>query len=112
LSNWWLPGEQPRLVKQIREFVQSKPSGDKETSLYELKGIFQSLQLREVSSPEDSLSGNSPSTNERPLLPRQTSARSATAMSAHSDDAHFDFDMMAAHDRNQAMGESPDFDWT
>jgi hypothetical protein len=111
LSNWWLPEEQPRLVRQIRDFVQSKPSGDKETSLYELQGIFKSLQLGEASSPE-SVSGISTIINERPLLARQTSARSTTAFSAASEDTHFDFDIMAAHDRNQALGESPHFEWT
>ncbi|KIW06043.1 uncharacterized protein PV09_03219 [Verruconis gallopava] len=112
LSNWWLPGEQPRLVKQIREFVRSEPSGDKETSLYELRGIFTALQLENASSP-DSLTGTSPLISERPGIGRASSARSMAAFSsAHSDDAQFDFDMLAAHDRNQALGESPDFEWT
>lgn len=111
VSHWWLPEDQPRLVKQVRDFVQSKPSDDTETNLYELKGIFTALQLGNANSPE-SIGGTSPTNNERPELARHASARSNTAMSAHSDDTHFDFDVMAAHDRTHALGESPNFKWT
>jgi len=110
ISHWWLPEEQPRLVKQIREFVQSKPSDDTETNLYELKGIFRSLQLGGDS--PSSTGDTSPTNNERPKLARHASARSMTDMSAHSDDTHFDFDVMAEHDRTHALGVSPDFEWT
>ena len=112
MSHWWLPEEQPRLVKQIREFVQSKPNDDTETNLYELKGIFKNLALDTTSSPTDSTADSSPGNGERPKLARHVSARSATAMSAHSDDTHFDFDVMAAHDKTHALGEDPGFDWT
>jgi hypothetical protein len=33
-------------------------------------------------------------------------------MSAHSDDTHFDFDVMAEHDRANALGLNPDLEWT
>lgn len=111
VSHWWLPEDQPHLVKQIRDFVHSKPSDDNETNLYELKGIFKALQLGNADSP-DSVGGTSPTGVERPSLARHISARSTTAMSAHSDDTHFDFDVMAAHDRTHALGRSPDFEWT
>lgn len=110
VSHWWLPEDQPRLVKQIRDFVQSKPNDDIEANLYELKGIFKDLQLGGGS--PGSTSETSPASLERPGLARHTSARSMTAMSAHSDDTHFDFDVMAAHDRTHALGGSPDFEWT
>lgn len=110
ITHWWLPEDQPRLVKQIRDFVQSKPNDDTETNLYELKGIFKALQLSGGDSPERS-QPTSPKGSELPTLARRQSARSVTAMSAHSDD-QFDFDVMAEHDRANALGLTADLEWT
>jgi hypothetical protein len=92
--------------------VQSKPSDDTETNLYELTGIFKALQLGKSESPDTASAVDaSPVSSARPGFIRHISARSNTAMSAHSDEGHFDFDVMAAHDRTHALGHSPDFEW-
>lgn len=89
------------MVRQIRNFITTKPVDEKGEDLRDMKGILMALSLSDTSSPESSQ--QSPAGNDRPTLSRQSSSKAPTS-NAPSDDPHFDFENMA-----QIYGDSPEF---
>jgi hypothetical protein len=106
LSSWWLPNEEgrPRLLKQVRNFLTTKPSDEKGEDLRDMKGIFSALSLSDTSSPESSQSAQ-----ERPALSRQSSSK----LPITEEEYNSELDMLdvptSAHG---VYGDSPEFEWS
>ena len=69
LSSWWLPDKEtaPPVILEIRKFTEERMSvhkDDKSENLREMRGIFNTLNLSDSSSPE-SMQSPSSSSNTR-----------------------------------------------
>jgi hypothetical protein len=88
MSEWWLPDEKPPpVVTQIREFIFERQNIRQDTqsaSVREMRGIFNTLNLSDASSPESVASPSSGSAARQPSDPRSpTEERAAPPPPPH-----------------------------